>query len=151
MIRILATALLAAGLAAGLLLQLERGQKLWMWEILLVGTVVWLAREVPAGSTGTEKRLFEGRPISPTRLPRSLSEAERATVEALAGNLGRDQRLRPVLERIAVHRLQRHGLSLESSQAMASLGEEQWRWLTGREAVLRRGDLDQLVSELERL
>jgi len=151
MMRILATALLAAGLAAGLLLQLEGGQALWMWELLLVGIVVWLAREVPAGGTGTERRLFEGRSASSTRLPRSLSEVERVTVEALGGNLGREQRLRPVLERIATHRLGRHGLSLESSEAMASLGEEQWRWLTGREAALRRGDLDQLVSELERL
>lgn len=151
MIRILVTALLAAGLAAGLLLQLERGQELWMWEILLVLIVVWLARAVPTGSTGTDRRLFEARSTSPTRLPRSLSEAERATAEAVAGNPGREQRLRPVLERIATHRLRRHGLSLESPEAMASLGEEPWRWVTGREGALRRGELDQLVSELERL
>jgi hypothetical protein len=74
-----------------------------------------------------------------------------ATVDALAGNLGRDQRIRPMIERIAIHRLHRHGLEIESSQAMTALGEEQWRWLTNREEALRPGDLEQLVSELERL
>lgn len=151
MTRILATALLAAALAAGLLLLLERGQELWMWEILLVAIVVWLARAVPIWSGGPDRRLFAGRSTTPIRLPRSLSEMERGTAEALAGNPNREQRLRPVLERIAAHRLGRHGLSLESSEAMASLGEEPWRWLTGREGTLRRGELDQLVSQLERL
>jgi hypothetical protein len=95
--------------------------------------------------------LFEAVPVASTRLPRSVSAAEMATVDALAGNLGRDQRIRPVIERIAAHRLHRHGLEIESSQAMTALGEEQWRWLTNRGEVLRPGDLEQLVSELERL
>jgi hypothetical protein len=72
-------------------------------------------------------------------------------VDAVSGNLGRDQRVRPVLERIAVHRLHRHGLELDSAKAMAVLGEQQWRWLTGKEGALRPGELDQLVSALERL
>ncbi|HLF60455.1 MAG TPA: hypothetical protein VI980_04685 [Acidimicrobiia bacterium] len=151
MTRILATALLVAAVTTVLLLQLERAQELWVWEVALVVLVVWLARGLPGGGVATERPLFEARPTGATRLPRSVSAAEMATVDALAGNLGRDQRIRPVIERIAAHRLHRHGFEIESSQAMAALGEEQWRWLTNREEVLRPGALDQLVSELERL
>ncbi|MEX1126306.1 MAG: hypothetical protein WD895_04900 [Acidimicrobiia bacterium] len=151
MSRILATATLVGVVSAVLLLQLKRAQELWMWEVLLVLVVIWLARELPSGGTETEQRLFQPKSTNPTRLPRSVSAAERATVDALAGNLGRDQRIRPMIERIAVHRLRRHGLEVESSLAMAALGEEQWRWLTAREKTLRPGELEQLVSGLERL
>lgn len=151
MSRILITALLVATVATLLLLQLERSQELWVWEVLLVIVVIWLARELPGGGTETERTLFEARSTNPTRLPRSVSAAEMATVDAVAGNLGREQRIRPMIERIAVHRLHRHGLEIESSQAMTALGEEQWRWLTGGEEALRPGELEQLVSELERL
>lgn len=151
MTRMLAMAMLVAASAVGLLLQLEQAQELWMWEVLLVVTVVWLARGLPDADSGRERSLFEAKPTSSTRLPRSVSAAEMAVVDAMAGNLGRDQRVRPVLERIAVHRLHRHGLELDSAKAMAALGEEQWRWLTGKEGALRPGELDQLVSALERL
>lgn len=151
MTRILLAALLVGALTATLLTQLDRGPELWAWEVLLVVTVVWLARQLPDGGAGSERRLFEVKSVSPPRLPRSVSAAEMTTVDALAGTLGRDQRIRPVLERIAVHRLQRHGHDIESSEAMASLGKEQWRWLTGREGALRPGELEHLVSELERL
>jgi len=151
MSRIVAMALLVAAVAAVLLLQLERGQELWMWEVLLAVVVVWLARGIPAGESGTEARLFTPKAINPTRLPRSVSAAEMSAVDALAGNLGRDQRIRPVLERIAGHRMQRHGLDLDSPAAMNALGEGQWRWLTGREGSLRPGELEQIVTRLERL
>jgi hypothetical protein len=151
MSRIVVIALLVAALAAALLLQLERGAELWMWEVLLAVVVVWLARGVPTGGSGTESRLFVAKSMNPIRLPRAVSATEMAVVDALAGNLGRDQRVRPVLERIAVHRLQRHGVDLDSPAAMTALGEEQWRWLTGREAALRPGELEQLVSHLENL
>jgi hypothetical protein len=151
MSRILVSAVLVAAVATGLLLQLERAQELWMWAVLLVIVVIWLARELPDGGTATERPLFEASSTTPNRLPRSVSAAEMATVDALAGNPGRDQRIRPVIEGITAHRLSRHGLELESSQAMAALGEEQWRWLTKREEALRPGELEQLVSELERL
>jgi hypothetical protein len=150
--RVMITALVVGTVAALLLLQLERAQELWMWEVLLVGTVIWMARQLPeGGAIESERRLFEARSASVTRLPRAVSAAEMSTVDALAGTLGRDQRIRPVLERIAVQRLQRHGFDLESSEAMDSLGEDQWRWLTGREGVLRPGELEHLVSGLERL
>ena len=151
MSRILASALLVAAVAAVLLLQLERGQELWMWEVLLVVVVVWMARELPGGGAETEPRLLQTKSTNPTRLPRSVSAAEMATVDALAGNVGREQRIRPMIERIAIHRLHRHGLEIESSQAMTALGEGPWRWLTGREESLGHGELEQLVSELERL
>lgn len=150
--KIIITALVVATVVALLLLQFERAQELWMWEVLLAGTVIWMARQLPeGGAVQGERRLFEARSPGVTRLPRSVSAAEMTTVDALAGTLGRDQRIRPVLERIAVQRLQRHGLDLESSEAMASLGEDPWRWLTGREGALRPGELEQLVSGLERL
>ena len=151
MTRILGVALLVAALAAALLFQLDRGQELWMWELLLFVTVVWLARGLPDGGNGTAGRLFAGNASIPTRLPRSVSAAEMAAVDALVGGPRREQRIRPILERIAVHRLQRHGIDLGSAEAMASLGEEPWRWLTGREGKLRPGDLDHLVAALERL
>lgn len=151
MIRIVITALLAAVAAGVLLLQLERAQELWMWELLVGFVVVWLARGLPGGDTESARRLFENKTTNPTRLPRSVSAAEMATVDALAGNLGRDQRIRPLIERIAVHRFHRHGLEVDSSQAMDALGEDQWRWLTGREEGLHPGELEQLVSELELL
>jgi hypothetical protein len=147
----MATASLAAVTAAILLVQLERGQELWMWELLIVFVVVWLARGLPGGGVGNERRLFETTVTNPIRLPRSVSTAEMAAVDALAGSLGRDQRIRPIIERIAAHRLQRHGLEVESAQAMALLGEAEWRWLTGREEALRPGELEHLVAGLERL
>ncbi|HEY6628453.1 MAG TPA: hypothetical protein VI193_05695 [Acidimicrobiia bacterium] len=151
MSRVLTTALLAAVVSALLLLQLQRGQELWMWELLIVFVVVWLARSLPDGGAGNERRLFETTITNPTRLPRSVSTTEMAAVDALAGSLAREQRIRPMIERIAVHRLRRRGLAIESAQAMALLGEDQWRWLTGREESLRAGELEQLVSGLERL
>ncbi len=122
-----------------------------MWELLIVFVVVWLARGLPAGGAGSERRLFETTITNPTRLPRSVSSTEMATVDALAGSLAREQRIRPTIERIATHRLRRHGLELEAAPAMALLGEDEWRWLTGREESLRPGELEQLVSKLERL
>lgn len=122
-----------------------------MWELLIVFVIVWLARSLPGGGAGNEKRLFEATVTNPSRLPRSVSTAEMAAVDALAGSLGREQRIRPMMLRIAAHRLQRHGLDVESTQAMGLLGEDRWRWLTGREEVLRPGELEELVSGLERL
>lgn len=149
--RIVATAALAAVVAAILLVQLERGQELWMWELLIVFVVVWLARSLPGGDAGNERRLFVPTITNPSRLPRSVSTTEMAAVDALAGSLGREQRIRPMIERIAAHRLQRHGLDVESAKAMEMLGEYPWRWLTGREEVLRPGELEELVSRLEGL
>jgi hypothetical protein len=151
MSRVFATAFLAAVVCALLLLQLEGGQQLWMWELLIGLVVVWLARRLPGGGVGNEGRLFQRTVTNPIRLPRSVSTAEMAAVDALAGSLGREQRIRPTIERIAAHRLQRRGLEVESAQAMNLLGEDRWRWLTGRSESLRPGELEQLVSELERL
>ena len=149
--RIVATATLAAVAAAILLLQLERGQELWMWELLIVFVIVWLTRRLPGGDAGNERRLFVPTVTTSSRLPRSVSTAEMAAVDALAGSLGREQRIRPMIELIAAHRLQRHGLDVGSVRAMEMLGEDPWRWLTGREEVLRPGELEELVSGLERL
>lgn len=149
--RIVATATLAAVAAAILLLQLERGQELWMWELLIVFVVVWLARGLPVDGGGVEQRLFQKSVTNPTHLPRSVSFTEMAAVDALAGSQAREQRIRPMIELIATHRLGRHGLALESTPAMALLGEEPWRWLTGREDFLRPGELEELVSGLEQL
>jgi hypothetical protein len=122
-----------------------------MWEILIVVVVVWLARSLPGGGVGNEGRLFQRTVANPIRLPRSVSTAEMAAVDALVSSLGREQRIRPTIERIATHRLQRHGLEVESAQAMNLLGEDRWRWLTGRSESLRPGELEHLVSDLERL
>ncbi len=151
MSRVVVTAFLAAMVSALLLLQLQRGQELWMWELLIVFVVVWLARGLPVDSAGVEQRLFQKSVTNPTRLPRSVSFTEMAAVDALAGSQAREQRIRPMIELIATHRLGRHGLALESAPAMTLLGEEQWRWLTGREESLRPGELEELVSELEQL
>jgi hypothetical protein len=60
--------------------------------------------------------------------------------------------LRPMLARIAGHRLDRHGIGLESPRALEVLDEAEWRWLTGREdrPPGARG-MEALVARLEEL
>jgi hypothetical protein len=141
-----------AALASLLLVQMQGAPLLWAWEILLIALVLWQARELPGGDLRPGIPLFPARPPEASRLPRSVISAEVATSDALSGHTGRGRRLRPILARIAGHRLDRHGLDLETPGALKALDESEWRWLTGRDdQPLRPGGMEKLVSRLEEL
>ncbi len=133
MSRILVRGLLVAAAAALLLAQLQGASLLWAWEALLVLLVIWQVREMPGADTTPGISLLPARDARPTRLPRSVVAAEVATSDALSGHTGRGRRLRPMLQRIASHRLARRGIALDSPQALGFLDDRTWRWLTGRE------------------
>ncbi len=143
---------MAAALAALLLAQLQGAPLLWAWEVLLIGLVLWQVQEIPGGDTRPGIPLFPPDDSGATRLPRSMVAAEVATSDALSGHSGRGRRLRPILARIAGHRLARHGIDLETPRALEVLDEDDWRWLTGREDRARRhGEMEALVARLEEM
>jgi hypothetical protein len=150
--RILARGLVVAALASLLLVQMQGAPLLWAWEILLIALVLWQAREIPGGDTRPGIPLFPARQPEASRLPRSVVAAEVATTDALSGHAGRGRRLRPILARIAGHRLDRHGIDLETPGALKVLDESEWKWLTGREdQPLTPSGIETLVSRLEDL
>lgn len=152
MTAIMVRAGVAAGLAA-LALSLSRGTTaLWLWEALLLAVIVLQAREIPGESPGTVPSLLTTREPTVRRLPRPVVGAEIAAADALSGHPGRERRLHPMLARVASHRLDRHGVGLDSPAALAYLERPEWGWLTGRdERPLTGPELERLVTRLEEL
>jgi hypothetical protein len=73
-------------------------------------------------------------------------------VDATSGYLSPDRRLRPGLKRIAEHRLDRHGVRIDSTQAVELLGEREWNTLMGTgDDPVPVEDLELLVAGLEKL
>ena len=152
MSRILIRGLLVAAAAAALLVQLQGAPLLWAWEVLLIGLVLWQVREIPGGDTRPGAALFPPRDQGASRLPRSVIAAEVATSDALSGHAGRGRRLKPVMARIAGHRLARHGIDLATPQALGVIDEAAWKWLTGRtEQPPRPAEIGALLNSLEEM
>lgn len=152
MSRLFARAVLVASVAALALSQLDRGQQLLAWELLLLGVVIWEMRRVPGSAETDDPPLFQLSSSDAPRLPRSVSSMELNVIDAVLGHLGPSRRLQPALKRIAQHRLRRRGLSFDSPAAAAALGEDQWRWLAqpGDEPP-SLDDIELLVERLESL
>ena len=118
----------------------------------MIFLVIWQVRELPTGHTRPGIPLFPARDPLAVRLPRSVVAAEVATSDALSGHTGRGRRLRPMLQRIASHRLSRRGVVLDSPQALGFLDDRTWRWLTGREDRPPKAvEMSALVSALEEM
>jgi hypothetical protein len=129
MSRLLAQAALVAIAAAAALTQLDDTPELLVWELLLVGVVVWQIRGLPGMLDADDPPLFDLTPSEPRRLPRAVASMELSVIDAISGHLGPERRLQPTLERIAVHRLQRQGIGFATPRAAEALGEEEWSWL----------------------
>ncbi|MGH8913910.1 MAG: hypothetical protein ACRDZM_05260 [Acidimicrobiia bacterium] len=152
MIRILVRAGLTAAIAALALIQLQGGQRLLIWELVLIGTVVLEMRAMPRVELSQDGSLFDFSKREPVFLPRVVSAAELTVVDALSGHLGPDRRLQPMLRRIAAHRLQGKGIDLETGAGADALGEREWSWLTHPTgAAPDTGMLESVVASLEDL
>lgn len=152
MSRLLARAVVVSVVAAIALTQLDNEQELLAWEILLLGIVIWEMRGIPGGRFGDDPPLFDLSPVEPRRLPRAISSSELSVIDAISGYLGPDRRLQPALLRIAMHRLHRQGMELDSPAAALALGESEWSWLASPTSEAPSADmLDRVVSSLERL
>lgn len=152
MIRLLVGATLAAGAAALILYQFQGTTELALWEILLVFLVFFQYRAIPDRGDPLSEPLYRLPEYNPTRLPRTLASMELAVIDATTGYVVPDRRLRPTLQRIASHRLGRHGITLESSSARTVLGPDEWKTLmdSGDESVSNEG-LEALMKKLESL
>ena len=152
MIRLVLGAAAAAAVAAFILIQMQGATELALWEGLLVLLVGLQYRGIPNRGDPLEVPLFTAPAPDLSRLPRAIATSELMVIDATSGYLSPDRRLRPSLQRIAEHRLERHGLSIESAGAMELLGEREWNTLmgTGEEAVPVE-DLDLLLTGLEKL
>ncbi|HEY5890568.1 MAG TPA: hypothetical protein VIW94_07700 [Acidimicrobiia bacterium] len=152
MIRLLLVAALAAGAAALILYQFQGTTELALWEILLVVLVFFQYRAIPERGDPLSEPLYRLPENNPARLPRTLASMELAVIDATTGYVAPDRRLRPTLQRIASHRLGRHGMTLESVRAKALLGDDAWKVLTasGDESVSSES-LEALVQKLESL
>jgi hypothetical protein len=152
MIRLLLSALVAGVLASTLLVQLSQTRELLAWELLLLALLVWLLRELPGRGDTFSRSLFDLDPADHTRLPRVVSTTELAVVDAVSGYVSPDRRLRPMLNRMASHRLARHGLTMDSPESVAKIGESNWLWLTSSsDAQLELDELERIVARLEDL
>ncbi|HSJ85315.1 MAG TPA: hypothetical protein VLA91_16055 [Acidimicrobiia bacterium] len=129
MSRLLAQAVLVATATGAALTQLDSTQELLVWELLLVGVVIWQIRGLPGVLAPADPPLFDLTPREPRRLPRAVASMELSVIDAISGHLGPERRLQPSLERIATHRLQRQGIDFSSPKAVAALGDEEWSWL----------------------
>jgi len=152
MIRLVVGAAVAAAVAGFILTQMQGATELALWEGLLVLLVGLQYRGIPNRGDPLEAPLFTVPAPDLSRLPRAIATSELMVIDATSGYLSPDRRLRPGLKRIAEHRLQRHGLVIESAGAMELLGEREWNTLmeTGEEAVPVE-DLELLVTGLEKL
>jgi hypothetical protein len=151
-IRLVVGAAVAAGVAAFILSQMQGATELALWEALLVLLVGLQYRGIPNRGDPLEVPLFTAPAPDLSRLPRAIATSELMVIDATSGYLSPDRRLRPGLKRIAEHRLERHGLTVESAGAVELLGEREWDTLmgTGDEAVPVE-DLELLVAGLEKL
>jgi len=150
--RVLVRAGLAAAVTAMALTQLQNEQQLLMWELVLLGVVIWELREVPKSEIGDDRPLFDFSPRETARLPRVVSSAELTVIDALSGHLGPDRRLQPTLRRIAAHRLDKQGIDFDSTAAIAALGETEWAWLSlPTDVAPDAGTLEAVVSKMEEL
>jgi hypothetical protein len=152
MTKILVRAGLVAVVTAVALTQLQNEQQLLVWELVLLGVVIWELREIPTGEVVDDRPLFDFAPRERARLPRVVSSAELTVIDALSGHLTPDRRLQPSLRRIAAHRLGRKGIAIESREAADVLGEPEWVWLSNPTDVAPDLEtLEAVVSRLEEL
>ena len=152
MSRLLAQAVLVATATGAALTQLDNTQEPLVWELLLVGVVIWQIRGLPGVLAAADNPLFDLTPSEPRRLPRAVASMELSVIDAISGHLGPERRLQPSLERIAAHRLQRQGIDFSSPRAVAALGEEEWSWLaTPTRKPLSPEMLETIVARLEEM
>lgn len=152
MIRLVVGAGAAAAIAAFILIQMQGATELALWEGLLVLLVGLHYRGIPNRGNPLEVPLFEVPAPDSSRLPRAIAASELMVVDATSGYLSPDRRLRPGLKRIAEHRLDRHGVSIDSAQAVELLGEREWNTLMGRgDGAMPAEELEMLVTRLEKL
>ena len=152
MTRLIVQALLAGVAAAFLLLQLSRTEELLAWELLLLALLVWQLREIPGRTDVLVPPLFDFDPPDKARLPRTVSATELTTVDAVSGYMSPERRLRPMLTRIANHRLRRRGIPLDSPAAVSQIGEASWRWLmSASDEAPEAKELERLITRLEDL
>jgi len=151
-IRLIVGATLAAGAAALILYQFQGTTELAFWEILLLVLVYLQYRAIPDRGDPLSKPLFRLPEYDPPRLPRTLASMELSVIDATTGYVLPDRRLRPLLQRIASHRLGKHGVLVESPRAKLLIGAEEWETLqgSGDESVAMER-LDALVTRLEAL
>jgi hypothetical protein len=149
---VLARAVLVAGVAALALSQLDGGEELLVWELVLLGVVIWELRRLPGVHPAEDTPLFDLQPEAPRHLPRAVSSIELGVIDAVAGHLGPERRLQPTLQRIAAHRLRRVGVDFDTPAAVGRLGEEEWLWLAdpGRERPSLE-TLETIVARLEEM
>lgn len=152
MIRLVVGAGAAAAVAALILIQMQGAAEVALWEGLLLLLVGLQYRGIPNRGDPLEVPLFTVPVPDFSRLPRAIATSELMVVDATSGYLSPDRRLRPALKRIAQHRFDRHGLEIESAEAVELLGEREWNTLmgTGDEAMPAE-ELELLLSGLEKL
>jgi len=152
MTRLLIRAAVVAAVAAVGLTQLRGEQQLLVWEMVLLGVLIWETKRLPTGAVLEDPPLFDFSATETARLPREVSTVELMVIDALSGHLGPDRRLQPMLRRIASHRLEKRGVALDSAAAADVLGEEVWLWLsTPAAAAPAVGELESVVSKMEEL
>jgi hypothetical protein len=149
MTKILVKAGLVGALTAVVLTQLQNEQQLLVWELVLLGVVIWEMREIPTREVADDRPLFDFAPRERARLPRVVSSAELTVIDALSGHLTPDRRLQPSLRRIAAHRLGKRGIVIESRAAIDALGEPEWVWLSNPTDVAP--DLETLEAVISRV
>jgi hypothetical protein len=147
---LLARAVLVAAVAALALSQLDGGEELLVWELVLLGIVSWELRRLPGRHPADDPPLFDLQPEEPRRLPRAVSSMELGVIDAASGHLSPERRLQPTLRRIAAHRLRRLGVDFDTPNAVVLLGEEEWSWLADPgEETPSPEMLETIVSRLE--
>lgn len=152
MTRLILGAVLAAGAAGLILAQFQGTTELAIWEILLLVLVFLQYRRIPDRGDPLSDPLFTLPTYNPPRLPRELASVELSVIDATTGYVNPDRRLRPMLRRLAEHRLGQHGLDLESKEAAERFGPGGWTILnTDGEPSIELNDLEALVSDLEKL
>jgi hypothetical protein len=151
-IRLVLWALVAAGAAAMILIQLRGAPELALWEGLILFLVALQYRGIPNRGDPLEVPLFAFPTPDLQRLPRAIASTELMVMDATSGHLSPERRLRPALRRIAEHRLDLRGIRLDSPEAAELLGQHPWDTLmaNGDEAT-KAEELDLLVTRLETL
>lgn len=128
---LIARAVLVAAVAALALSQLDGGEELLAWELVLLGIVIWELRRLPGRHPADDPPLFDLQSEEPRRLPRAVSSIELGVIDAVSGHLSPERRLQPTLRRIAGYRLRRLGVDFDTPDAVGLSGRRNGRgWPT---------------------
>ena len=138
------------GVSALILVQLEGGTELVVWEVFLVASLIALARRHGPERPPSPGSLFGSARVVSARRPRSLAAVELEVAGATDPALGSSHRLRRRLSALVAHRAGFDG-DVGDDALSTVVGPVTGRILAGSGEVMSLEEIEAVVDRIERL